>query len=196
MGRDIDMDREGIFRGTIREYGSRKTESGAIQLSVFVDIESIWDPQLEQFVSWQEYEYVARGDLNLVKRDGTLNKTQIQALVQHVGWDGDFTSIARETWQPIPCQFVIKEDTYKDQTRYRIEWVNDYNRKPGGFTAMDTAIAKDLQNRLGGELRALVGNVTRSEQKPEGKPPTPVKAPATSAEPPPAEPMGDDDLPF
>lgn len=173
-----ELDREGTFRGLITEYGCRKTEGGAIQLSVYADIEEEWDPQLEAWVDWREYQRKVSGDLNLVKKDGTINKTQVQALVNHTNWDGNFTSFSQETFKPTPCQFVVKQNTYNDNTRYRIEWINAYDRVPGAFTPLDADTAKALQNKLGGEMRALVGNVVRQERKPTGTPAAPPKAPA------------------
>lgn len=190
-----ELDREGTFRGQITEYGCRKTDGGAIQISVYADIEEQWDPELERWVDWRQYQLEVYGDLNVVKKNGTINKIQVQALVHHVGWDGDFTSISQETWKPIPCQFVVKQNTWRDSVRYKIEWINAYDRVPGAFIPLDADTARDLQNRLGGEVRALAGNVVRSEQKPKGKPAAPAKAPMSSPEPPPAE-VPKDNIPF
>jgi len=180
MGQDIAMNQEGTFRGMIREYGARQTKTGAIQLRILADIEEIWDPELEQFVDWREYEVIVEGDLNLVQKNGSINKTQVKALIEHTGWDGNFTSLSDGTWKPTPCQFSVKRDTYYDEPRYRVDWINGYDDTPRGISTMDLDEAKALQNRLGGEMRAVVGNTTRQKQKPAGAPVAPRKATAPS----------------
>lgn len=194
-----ELDREGTFRGQVTEYGCRKTDAGAIQLSVYADIEEQWDPELEQWVDWRQYQVEVYGDLNLVKKNGTVNKIQAQALVNHAGWNGEFTSLSQETWQATPCQFVVKQNTWNDNVRYKIEWINAYDRVPGAFTPLDADTAKALQNKLGGEMRALIGNVTRQKQKPAGAPAAPPKASVpASTEDSTTTPAGSptDDIPF
>jgi hypothetical protein len=108
-------------------------------------------------------------------------------------------SIADEKWEPCELQFSVEEDEYNGNMRYRISWLNVYDRVPGAVGNVDAAKAKALDAKFGGQIRALAGNTARNDAstKPKGKPPAPPKgskkpAPAAAA----SEPVPwDDDNP-
>ena len=185
----IPADREGFFRAHIEEYGCRDQESGAVCLSVKAKLLQIWSEEEKAWSDWGQYDMEAYGDLWLVKRDGTLNKLQVQALAQHCGWDGNFLGLTNGEWEPKDCQVAIKRDEYENVVRFRIAFVNDYHRIPGALGNIDEARARSLQTRYGSELRAIVGNAKRNAVTvPSGAPPIP---------PPPAQRIkGGEDIPF
>lgn len=167
------IDREGTFRADIIEYGLKEQESGSVAVAIQVALLEQWNG--DGWDDWKDYGMEAFGDLWIIKKDGTLNQRQVEALVKHCGWDGSFGSIVDRTWSPSLCQVVIKADTYNDETRYKVSWVNDYEKRPGQLGTIDPAKAKDLQVRYGADLRAIVGNAKVNSSKPFGKPAAPSK---------------------
>jgi len=195
MGTQVD--REGTFRGEIIEYGSRKVDSGAIAVTIHARLDEIWDG--EEWEDWRAYGVEAYGDLYVIKKDGSPNASQVQSLVENAGWDRTFASLSDKTWEPKPCQFVVKQD--KDQAgnlkdRWRIAFLNDYDRVPGQLASMSPDEARALDGRFSGQFRAIGGNAQRASSKPAGKPPAPQKAAPKQPRPqPPADESGPD-IPF
>lgn len=193
----IPCDREGSFRATITAFGLKQMESGAISVAIKATLtelfsDGVWHP-------WAEYEMEAEGDQWIVKRDGNLNQGAAEALIRHAGWDGNMESIVGETWQPTPCQVTVKREEYEGKARFKIAFVNAFDRTPGGLSNIDAAKAKELQARFGGQLRAIGGNTKRQGAPvPNGKPAVP--APATPRPAPPAPPgypqVESEEIPF
>lgn len=169
-------DREGTFKARIESYGVKELESGAIAVSICAHLTDIWNG--ETWEPWGDYQQEALGDLWIVKKDSSINNNQVEALIKNAGWDGDIASIVDEKWNPTPCQVVVKADTYKDQTRFKIAFLNALDRAPGGMGNVDSKKAKELQTRFGAQLRAIAGNAKRN-----GSAPAPATKPAV---PPPA----------
>lgn len=176
------IDREGDFRGRITEYGLRKLDSGAVCLSIHAALEEKYEEG--EWQDWQQYEYTAAGDVWLVKKDGTINEPAARSLVECAGWDGEFSSLSQATFAPKPCQFTIKTDTYNGETRYRISFVNPFDRTPGGggLGNVDTKAAASLDSQYGSQMRALFGNAKRNAAAPKSDtPPSPPMPKGPSA---------------
>lgn len=174
-------DREGNFRAVITSYGLKEMESGAVAVSIKASLTDFWDGT--EWFPWKEYDVEAEGDVWIVKKNGDVNLGQAEALCRYAGWDGDMESIVQETWQPRPVTVAIQKDEYKRHVRYKIAFINDYNRTPGAMSNVDREKAKALQAKHGAAFRAIAGNVQRNTAPPppSGKfptPPPPVKAPA------------------
>jgi hypothetical protein len=168
-------DREGTFKAQIESYGLKEMETGSVAVAIRANLLECWSG--EGWDAWSEYQMDATGDLWIVKKDGTLNSSQVEALIKCAGWDGNLESITNETWKPTPCQVVVQRDDYKGQTRFRIAFINDIDRTPGAFGNVDAGKAKELQARHGAALRALAGNAKRNgAPAPTGKPATPPPA--------------------
>ena len=194
----------GSCRGQIIEYGLAKMDSGATAVNITARVDEYWDTEEK---AWKDcrtnesdkaIELEAEGAIWIIKKDGKINQSQAESLMQHADWDGKPTSIQNGSWKPTPCSFVVNKDTYKDESRFRISWLNDYNREPGASGNVSPEQAQELESQYGSQLRALAGNVARNDvPPPEGKPPAP-----TSAAPPgitPAEATAGaegDDVPF
>tara|TARA_Y100001963_G_scaffold157272_1_gene253028 strand:+ start:16241 stop:16837 length:597 start_codon:yes stop_codon:yes gene_type:complete len=196
-----DIQQAGVFRGEISSYGLNEADSGAIAVTIKVSIHEIFHE--DKWHDWKEHDFVANGDIWVIKKDGKLNKRQAEALVKCAGWDGSFTSISQGTWSPTPVSVVVNEDTYKDETRFRIEWLNEFNRTPGGGNVDDDK-AKNLEQKFGSELRAIAGNSSRNGSKPASKPSKSKKGgkkeekPKSDSAPSPPEPdnIPDEEIPF
>jgi|GEM_PF-2511934 len=170
----------GNFRGLITEYGLVQQQSGATAIWISARIDEAWDPENKEWVDCREYNIFATGDIYIIKKDGKINQSQAEALAKYAGWDMNLASVYGNSWVPTPSQFVVNSDTYKDKTRYRIEWVNAYDRTPGQRAGVvDLETAKVIEAQYGSQFRALAGNVKRNGDKPTGKPsaPKPAQAP-------------------
>lgn len=161
----------GDVRGPIIAYGLQEATSGAKSIAITVHCEEYWDTDTSAWVKL-EGNFKAEGNLWIIKKDGKLNENPIQSLMEHAGWDGDLTAIVQGTWKPSPVSVTIGEDKYKDEVRYRIQWMNGYGRQPVGVSNVSVDKAKAIQAQYGGQFRALLGNLKR-----------PATAPASSAPP-------------
>lgn len=172
-----EIDRIGNFQGRIVEYGLKKAaESEAVAVALTVHLLTMWDTDQEAWVEWDIYLMVAMGDTWIIKKDGTLNNRACESLVRCAGWDGTLESIADKTWQPTDCQVKVGADTYKNVTRYRIEFLNPYNSIPGKFEELAADKVQNLAQRFGSQLRAIAGtNRANAAPAPAGKPAAPPK---------------------
>jgi hypothetical protein len=168
----------GNFRGRVVSYGLNSADSGAKSVYLTVVIEEIYHEN--QWWDWRKEELEVGGDIWIIKKDGSLNERQVRALIDCAGWDGSLVSIAEGLWQPKPIQVVVNEDTYNDETRYRINWINEYDRVPGGGN-VSASDAKALQQKYGSQLRALAGNAKRNSTQPTGEPTKPPKTETSAA---------------
>lgn len=165
------VDREGHYRAIITSYGLHEAESGSLAINITASLTNYWNTT--EWIDWPAGEMEADGAIWIVKKDGSLNDTGVQSLMRHAGWDGNLTSIDDQTWQPTPIAVTIQEDTYKDQTRLRIAFLNDYERTPGAKSNVTGDKVRELQNKFGGALRAIAGNVGRVKAPASGKPSAP-----------------------
>jgi len=198
------LDRAGTFRAEITDYCLLAPfKSGAIPVSLAAKLTAMWDSDAGangegDWVPWEEYDVQADGMQWLVKKDGTLNESTVKNLMEHAGWDGDFESLSRQTWQPVPCQVVCNEENDPKRAEYNqfpIAFVNAYDAAVGGQRAIDPAMVSQLKARHGATLRALAGNAQRNVASPKGKPADPPKKSGKAkAAVPPNEPS--DEIPF
>lgn len=189
----LHIDRTGDFRGAIVDYGLKEESSGSVAIVIEAKVESQWNEETKQWDSWQQYdEHRATGYVYIIKKDGSLNENQVKALCQFAGWDGDLASIAKNTWTPTPCQFKVETDEYQGQTRYRISWLNEYDRTPGGMGQVSDEKLKLLNQRFAGPLKAIASVAKKAPAVPNGKP----KPPAPARELVTAENTPKDEVPF
>lgn len=170
------VDRKGTFRGVIAEYGMKEFPSGAVAIKFRAELTEIYDFDNEQWVPWEEYQMEVWGDSFVVKKDGSLNQTSVDALVNHAGWNGSFHAIFDQTWKPTPCQFSVKGEDYQGKTYYKVGFINGFNDEPGGsMPQLDPDKVRGLDAKFGSQLRALTGNKMRNQAPPPAtsKPPAP-----------------------
>ena len=195
-----ELEQAGTFRGRITQYGLSQKTSGAHSVYIEVAIDEVFEDG--EWGDWRAYELTVTGDLWVVKKDGTLNDRQITALCDYAGWDGSFAAVAEGRWKPTPVQVRVQENVYKDETRYRINWINAYDAVPGGGN-VSADEAKKLEAKFGSQVRAICGNAVRAATKPdpaEGGPTKPAGGVSTPKITPPtvtseAE-KAADDIPF
>lgn len=180
-----EVDREGNFQAEIIDYGLKDFESGSVAVSLRVKLTAEWNSETESWDDWTQYDMEAGGDIYIIKKDGKLNDGQVKNLSQYAGWDGSLTSITERTWQPTKCQVSIESDVYKNNTRHRIGFINEFGRKPGAkISTVDAVKAKELEARHGAALRAIVGNARRQNgsSPPASRPASPPPKAAATAE--------------
>jgi hypothetical protein len=168
-----DIDREGDFQIQIREAGVQKYDSGATAIAVIANVLAQFNHETGEWDDWSQYDVVARGYLNIIKKDGTINKSQVESLCKHAGWNGSLAMIAEGEWKPTPCSCNIEANEYKDQVSYRIGFINAFDRVPGGLGTMKPEDAKSLDAQFGSAMRAIAGSATHGNTKPAGKPSSP-----------------------
>ena len=179
MGESVD--RAGTFHAEVISYGMKEYESGSASVDICFRLTAWWHAGEEpRWHDWTTYGQEVYGHFFVIKSDGQLNPTPIKQLIQHLGWDGSFDSISDGTWEPTPCQVVVKEDTYKGETQMKADWLASYDAEPNlGMETLSTERSKTLQMKFGGQLRVIAGNVTRQTNKPATPPPqAPVAKPS------------------
>lgn len=191
----IPCDRAGNFRVSIMDYGLVEEQSGAIAISIQVKLLEIWDSDASEWKGWGEYNMEANGKIYVIKKDGSVNKGQAEALMKFAGWDGLFDTIANHQWDCTPFSCNVEEDEYEGKIRFKIGFVNDYNRTPGAFNNVTADKAKELQSRFGSSLRALAGTVKRSATPTNGMP-APPPPPKRELAPSPPGRDSSNDIPF
>jgi hypothetical protein len=183
------IDREGNFRGRIIEYKAVEGKQGSVSVMLKVFVTGWWNVDAQGWDdTWDQYGMVVDGSPCLVKNDKQLNDLGVRQLVECANWDGIMASIVAGAWNPSPIAFSVKEDTYNNETRLRIAFINPFNSTPGGG-GMDEATAHAFDNRYGMPIRALMGNAVRNAAPvPEQKPASPPARPAAVPQPAPAKP--------
>ena len=195
----IRIDREGIFKAAPMAW-SVQTNEKTQSVAVNIDFQILEQLDGDQWVSWAEYEpHSVSGWFYVVKKDGTINDTQVEQLVKSLGWDGDLRLV---TGAPpnVVAQVNVKADDYDNKRTYKVAWINpeDYTPSAGG---VDDNTLNDLQNRYGSLLRACASSVKGKGGPPllsrptTSKPPAPTEPPSGYKTPPVAA-DGDGDLPF
>ena len=207
----------GEYRGPFLDYAlvekkNDKGEFGGLSLKVQIAASEVWmapadggDPQWLDCSAWDAH---GEGYIVLISKAGKVNENQINRLIKHANWDGDFASMAERTWEPTSVRFDVSEDNYQGQTTYRVNWINQYDSEPGGGGNVDADAAKRLNSQFGPAIRAIKSNAAQKPAPAAGKPATPAapaggRKPAKRSQPaaaapaaaPPAEEVGDG-IPF
>jgi hypothetical protein len=176
------LQQAGNFRGQITSYGlyePGKDGSKSVAISVVAYVTEAWDADAKEWLDWRDYQLEASGDLWIVKRDGSLLTNQINNIINHTGWDGDFLSVAEMRWHPNMCQFVVnleKDTTGQYDDKFKIAFINGFDSIPGGGrTFLDAGQAKNLAAKYGAQMRALAGSAAQnSAPPPKSKPVMPT----------------------
>lgn len=195
-----ECDREGTFRGIITAPGlvKGKSPSKSVGVTFTAKLQEMWIEGDEggHWEPWSQYGQEAEGTSWIVGKNGTPNEKAVESLVSCAGWSGNLAEIYEGAWEPTPCQFVVQESTYKDVTSYKVAFINDYNRVPGGNGNMEVSEAKLLAAELGAQFRAIAANAKRTPAPTGTKPASPPKFKAPVNSPTSVEDIKNGDTPF
>lgn len=175
-----ECDRSGTFRGkmTAPSLLKGKDPSKSVGIGFVAQLTEMWDDEERRWLPWAEYQQEAHGAVWVIKKDGTVNQPAVDSLVHCVDWSGNLCDIPEGTFTGGECQFVVKEETYKDQTTFKVAFINPFASTPGGGGNMSADEAKLIQSKVGSQLRALVSSAKRGQTKPDAssKPLAPPKS--------------------
>ena len=183
----VECSRTGTFKAKASSYGLMQGKDGSQSVWVSFNFQLLeyYDENTKTWVPWSEYAESIFGKEIIRKKDGTLFQKGVENLCQVFDWNGNLEDWGKEGVIHMPVvQIVVEEETYKEQTRFVVAWINPLGGGGGNFSNADDRVIAGLQANLGGELRAIAGNVKRNKPKPAD----PVEA--TASENP------DDDVPF
>lgn len=174
----IQLDKAGTFKARPFDWSVQPSkENKGVAISVGFIIEEEYDFESKTWLSWRETDaYTTRGWWYIVKKDGGINKSAIQQLVESMGWDANLNSILGEP-PDLLVQIVVKKENYKGEDRYKVGWMSPEDAVPGAFGASEAEVV-DLQSRFGSMLKAVAG-VKRATPK------APPATPAAASTPPP-----------
>lgn len=207
-----DLDRDGDFRVECQEYGLFNAGSGSVAVNMKFRVLEQFNPEIGEWDDWREYDVTVDGSFWIIKKpkegqtNGDLNDRQIDALVQHCGWDAKLKSIAEGTWTPTNCQVNVRKDDYQSgrlkRDVFRAAFINGYDSTPGGG-GLGNVTAEDagaLDAKWGAKMRAVAANA-KAPQKPAGKPLSPAKKTPAKETVPPSDEAGErtaanNDVPF
>lgn len=192
------LDREGTFRGEIIAYGLKEYDSGAVAINIRCRVDMAYNFESKEWEDWTAYALEVDGAVWVVKKDnGGLNTKSIENFIKCTGWNGSFDDIANQNFTPDKIQFSVKGEEYDGNTFFKINFVNEWDRVPGGqMSNVDPAKASLLQKQYASQMRAIAGNAKRATIPPTpatSKPPAPKakKEPVAANGAPPT-----DDIPF
>jgi hypothetical protein len=196
-----ELDRIGHFQVRCKDYTLAKFDSGAVGLQMTCRVLAQWDEETKSWLDWvkaedgTEYDEITVGVLViLIKKNdangksGGINEKQVDALIEHCGWNASMVSLTNKEFEPRDFQLKVEEEDYKGKKQYKGSWINAFDAIPGGsLKGVEPDVAKMLQEEWGGSLRALAAKAKDKAQKPGGKPTLPPKAkspaPATATAP-------------
>jgi hypothetical protein len=168
----MELDREGDFRIEITSYGLYEADSGSVAVNLEANVLECWNPETQAWEDWRQYNVATTGSVWIVKKDGKPNEKGVESLIRCAGWNGRPTSITQENWRPKPCQASCKRDEYQGQVRFKIAFLNPWDRTPGGMGNVSPEKAKELELKFGSQFKAMHANFQRQEAgPPEGSQP-------------------------
>jgi hypothetical protein len=117
------------------------------------------------------------GYLNLIKKDGSDNESNLKRLVKVFGWDGTLRFL-RDKLTGKECQITTQWREYDGKKRIEVQWVNHVDDEGGGVTPNDDATQAALAAEFDSRFKAAIGGIAVSAPMP--KRPAPA-VPAKSA---------------
>ena len=175
--------REGLFHAYPAEVGL--DEQGSNNLACYTILFRIFEEEQNgQWVDVAGESMEITGWFYLETKDGRTNDFTVKALKAAFGWDGRdpfWLQDGAEALRDHPVQIKLGFEQYNGSTNLRVQFLNPYGSTGGGISRADDAARRNITNRLGSKLRALVGGTPAAAPKPSGRP-APPKSPAATAE--------------
>ena len=190
----VKLEQVGDYRAIPAEWSVFESDSSeSVAITINWKIVKQWDPGAKAFgddwdVLAPEHEYRVLGNIWIIGKDGAVNKRGVKTLTECGLWDGKadiFELVASAPAPQAPCLVSVQEDTYGDQVRFQVAWVNpdsDAVRARGALTPTSPDAAKKLAARFGAKLRATVTGGGNAKAVAGAVPPPPPPAGSAAAE--------------
>lgn len=169
------INRSGTFKFLPIDWGISETSGGYPQFQMSLIAKEYWDQDEKVWIDWSQYEeneIIAY--LVLVGGEGKplLNCQQIQ---KALGWSGEsFSELANGDYSQTMIQGRVEEQTYQDNTRLKIVWIDHVDAEPGRTVQkLDVDDVKKLDAKYAVALKNLSGG--KKPKKPAEKPKVPGK---------------------
>ena len=189
------IDRAGIFQGRVIDYGVKTAKSGAVAVSLHLEIDTalvgdVWE-------DWREFEFDVYGEMWVVGKTGDPLEWNVRDLAKYLDWDGELKDVANGEWKPTdPVTFKVEADEFEGVIRYRLARLVDPDKPNGGtVTGLDPEEVKGLDAEFGPALRTIAGEFAtdRGGRKSRSKA---AKKKGTKAAARPTKDVPDDEVPF
>ena len=177
------IDRVGTFRGYPVSSGMGASSGGFPQFLAKLEAAEYWDAENEEWMDWTQYEErEITAYLVLMGKEGKPFKHCGQ-LMKALGWSGrTFAELNDTDYSEVPIQFRVEENTYKDNTRLQVAWVDHADAVPGRTVEkLDATGVKKLDAQFAKGLKALGGGpvISKPSSKPAPAPKAAAKAKTT-----------------
>ncbi len=174
------VERADTFRGKIVNHAVSVTTNEFPQWVAELIATEIWDVEEKVWVDWTDVaENGAMAYMVLFGSKGeTLTCTQVKKIT---GWDGlSFTSLNDLDLSETGIQFRMEWNTYKDDTKLQVAWVDEYDATPG--SAVRT-LNPDEMKALDARYKQFMTKSAPATAPATGKPTSPGKVNAKGVEP-------------
>lgn len=115
---------EGTYRGEVLSADVERKESGAVQVTIQVAIDEMYDEADEAFTPHSLCRATAY--VYIIKKDGTKNPTGIEQISTSFGIT-DEAKVPHALRDGVPIgkrvQIVMRNDTYNGQTKLKASWI-------------------------------------------------------------------------
>ena len=166
------ISQEGYYKGIIVDGGVNESPGGYPQAALALRAEEIFDMDTQEWVA-ADAEACEMNYWGVLFGSGdkeTANCKQIKKILE---WDGaDFYDITEfiEANPSTPIQFRVEWNTYKDDTKLKVTWVDPIGASPQrGVAKLDKAETKALSARYASVLAATKAPAKATSAKGKAK---------------------------
>lgn len=146
----------GIFQAIPLEWAIKETTNKAIQASIKFHITASWNDVESRWDDWSQYEqHTTWGNFVLITKDGNLNSTVYQRIMDTLGWDGDITTFDAGEWNRVLVQITVKPNMYNNNMTYRADWIDRGDKVPVMQSNVDDGSKRAVMAKHGSAIRAL-----------------------------------------
>ena len=127
----------------------------------------------DQRVDIADQELEVYGDYFVIGADGQPNENAVKQLADSLGWDGSLVSIEVTDWTASPVQIDVEADEWKGRVRYKATWMRPWDADPGGgHGKLDADAVRVIDQRVGSQMRAMLGEQNVGAPAPTVPPPS------------------------
>ncbi len=175
----------GSFRGTIEGFGVSVSSGGFPQAVFKVHAEQMYDGEAKEWADFAEFDWdpseandrdIMSYNILFGDKGATLNCDQVKKITN---WNGEsFTELAKMEVVGMKIQWRNELNTYKEETKVQVSWIDEYDAPPGGSVKM-------IDDKALGDLDAKFADMLAKADKAQsakGAKGAASKAPATATD--------------